>query len=73
MADIKRYRDGIEASRRGGHPGVHVLNDDLEQFLDTIDKIDSAVGLLRNLGGMMPGTREVVDVVVDLLTSATED
>lgn len=35
--------------------------------------INSAVGLLRQLGGMMPGTREVVDTVVDLLTSITED
>lgn len=45
----------------------------LARYKVALDVIDTSVGLLRQLGGMMPGTRQVVDLVVDLLTSVTED
>lgn len=34
---------------------------------DLLSLMGSAVSILRSLGGMMPGTREVVDAVVEML------
>lgn len=42
------------------------------RYKEALDVIDTSVGLLRQLGGMLPGSRQVVDTVVDLLTMVTE-
>lgn len=41
--------------------------------IDSAEKIETSVDLLRTLGGMLPGSRQIVDAVIDLLTSSIED
>ena len=55
---------------RGSNPETDVWR---ARAIDAAEKIDTSVGLLRSLGGMLPGSRQIVDTVIDLLTSSTED
>jgi hypothetical protein len=68
IAELRAYRGSGMISAVGEY-----TPDELWEALDAVEKLRGAlrmVGMLRQLGGMLPGSREVVQAVLDAADEA---